>query len=229
MRDPSTLMPAIDRCGRSSLFLRCRPTRLDFAYQTRRQSSIALGSRSPTSFMRFSVSTFRRLLALSALTLAAALAAAQTITQAPIWASKPDAAGFEKMVSDHLSNADASIAKVTAVKGARTIQNTLVPFDEAVRNINSAAYLSGLMAQVHPETAFRDDAEKMVQKASAAQTALALNREVYQALSALDVSKADPATRYYVQRQLLEFRLAGVDKDEATREQLKKLNEQLTK
>ena len=179
--------------------------------------------------MRFSVSTFRRLLALSALTLAAALAAAQTITQAPIWASKPDAAGFEKMVSDHLSNADASLAKVTAVKGARTIQNTLVPFDEAVRNINSAAYLSGLMAQVHPETAFRDDAEKMVQKASAAQTALALNRDVYQALSALDVSKADPATRYYVQRQLLEFRLAGVDKDEATREQLKKLNEQLTK
>ena len=172
---------------------------------------------------------FRRLLTLSALTLAAAFAAAQTINQPPIWASKPDVPGFEKIVNDHLSNADAAIAKVTAVKGARTIQNTLAPFDEAVRNINSAAYLSGLMSQVHPETAFRDDAEKMVQKASAAQTALSLNRDVYQALSALDVSKADPATRYYVQRQLLEFRLAGVDKDDATRAQLKKLNEELTK
>ena len=34
--------------------------------------------------------------------------------------------------------------------------------------------------------------------------------------------------RYYVKRQLLEFRLAGVDKDDATRAQLKKLNDQLT-
>ena len=68
----------------------------------------------------------------------------------------------------------------------------------------------------------------MVRKTSAAQTALSLNRDVYQALSALDVSKADAATHYYMKRQLLEFRLAGVDKDDATRAQLKKLNDDLT-
>ena len=68
----------------------------------------------------------------------------------------------------------------------------------------------------------------MVSKASAAQTALALNRDVYQALSSLDVSKSDAATQYYVKRQLLEFKLAGVDKDDATRTQLKKLNDDLT-
>ena len=51
---------------------------------------------------------------------------------------------------------------------------------------------------------------------------------MYQALAALDVSSADPATRYYVQRQLLEFRLAGVDKDDATRANLKKLRDQLS-
>jgi len=149
--------------------------------------------------------------------------------QPSIWASKPDVTAFEKIVNDHLAAADAAIAKLTAVQGARTIQNTLTPFDEAVRNINAAAYLSGLMSQVHPETAFRDRAEQMVQKASAAQTALSLNHDVYQSLSALDVSKADAATRYYVQRYLLEFRLAGVDKDEDTRAQLKKLNDELTK
>src|SRR5262249_9206172 len=32
----------------------------------------------------------------------------------------------------------------------------------------------------------------------------------------------------YVQRTLLEFRLAGVDKDDATRDRLKKLNDELT-
>ena len=171
---------------------------------------------------------FRRLVVF-ALCAVATAAFAQTSTQPPIWASKPDVAAFEKTVTGHLADADAAVAKVTSVKGPRTIQNTLAPFDEAVRHIDSAAYLSSLMSQVHPDTAFRDHAEQMVQKASAAQTALSLNREVYQALSALDVSKADPATRYYVNRQLLEFRLAGVDKDDASRAQLKKLNDELTK
>jgi thimet oligopeptidase len=68
----------------------------------------------------------------------------------------------------------------------------------------------------------------MTTKISSAQTALSLNQDVYHALASLDVSKADAATRYYVQRQLLEFRLAGVDKDEATREKLKKLQDKLT-
>jgi thimet oligopeptidase len=84
------------------------------------------------------------------------------------------------------------------------------------------------MEQVHPDAGFRDHATAMLTKASAAQTAIALNHDIYNALAALDLSKADAATRYYVQRQLLEFRLAGVDKDEATRTRLKKLNDQST-
>ena len=84
------------------------------------------------------------------------------------------------------------------------------------------------MEQVHPDATFRDHATAMLTKASAAQTAIALNHDVYNALAALDLSQADAATRYYVQRQLLEFRLAGVDKDDATRARLKKLNDQAT-
>ena len=56
---------------------------------------------------------------------------------------------------------------------------------------------------------------------------LSLRRSVYQALTSLDLSKADAATRYYVQRQLLKFRLAGVDKDDATRAKLKRPRDQL--
>jgi thimet oligopeptidase len=157
-----------------------------------------------------------------------AAAVAQTAPQPTIWASKPDASAFEKMVNDRLSSADKAIAEITAAKGSRTIENTLTPYDEAVRQINAAAYLSSLMEQVHPDAAFRDHATEMLRKASAAQTALSLNRDVYHALSGLDVGKADAATRYYVHRQLLEFSLSGVDKDDATRERLKKLNDQLT-
>ncbi|HEY1263561.1 MAG TPA: M3 family metallopeptidase [Terriglobales bacterium] len=146
---------------------------------------------------------------------------------ASIWASKPDVAAFEKVENDHLAAAQAAIDKLTAVKGPRTVENTLMPYDEAVRQIDCTAYFAGLMEQTHPDSAFRDHATTMVQKASAAQTALSLNQNVYKALEALDLSKADAATRYYVKRTLLLFRLAGVDKDEATRGQLKKLNDEL--
>src|SRR5580704_15454872 len=151
-----------------------------------------------------------------------------TVSQATIWASKPDIAAFEKIETDRLAAGQRAIDTLLAAKGPRTIENTLVPFDEAVRQNNTAGYFAGLMEQVHPDAGFRDHATAMLTKASAAQTAIALNHDVYNALATLDLSKSDPATRYYVQRQLLEFRLAGVDKDDATRAKLKKLQDQLT-
>jgi Zn-dependent oligopeptidase len=169
----------------------------------------------------------RQTTALAFLTLMCASAFAQT-PQPTVWATKPDIPGFEKIVNDRLAAAQSAIDQVTSIKGARTIENTLAPYDGAVRNINSAQYLASLVESVHPESAFRDRATEMVRKVSAVQTALSLNREVYQALAGLDVSKADAPTRYYVKRQLLEFQLAGVDKDDATRTQLKKLNDELT-
>ena len=150
------------------------------------------------------------------------------VTQPTIWASKPDVTAFEKIEDDRLAAGRSAIDQLLAVKGARTIENTLAPFDEAVRQNNAAAYFAALMEQVHPDAGFRDHATAMLTKASAAQTAIALNHDVYNALAGLDFSKSDAATKYYVQRQLLEFRLAGVDKDDATRARLKKLNDQAT-
>jgi thimet oligopeptidase len=159
--------------------------------------------------------------------LAAAVSAQKiTISQPTIWATKPDVAAFEKIENDRIATGQRSIDTLLAVKGTRTVENTLAPLDEAFHQINSAAYFAGLMEQVHPDATFRDHATAMLTKASAAQTAIALNHDVYNALAAIDISKANAATKYYVQRQLLEFRLAGVDKDDATRTRLKKLNDQ---
>jgi thimet oligopeptidase len=151
-----------------------------------------------------------------------------TVSQPTIWASKPDIAAFEKIENDRLAAGQRAIDSLLAAKGPRTIENTLAPFDEAVRQNNSAGYFANLMEQVHPEAAYRDHATAMLTKASAAQTAISLNHDVYNALAALDLSQSDAATRYYVNRQLLQFRLAGVDKDDATRARLKKLSDQAT-
>src|SRR5277367_2074073 len=156
-----------------------------------------------------------------------AIGQTDSTSQPTVWATKPDAAAFEKYVNGKIAGGQKSIDQLLAVKSPRTIENTLVPYDNAVAQVNTGNYLANLMFQVHPDAAFRDRASAMTQKATAFQTAVSLNREVYKALAALDLSQTDAATRYYVQRQLLEFRLAGVDKDDATRARLKKLSQQL--
>lgn len=176
------------------------------------------------------MSNFLRRVAFVLIVLFAATSAwSQTATsQPPFWSSRPDAAAFEKTENDRLASVQSSLDAMLGVKDARTIENTLMPFDEAIRNLNIAGNFSILMQQVHPDEAFRDRATQMTQKVSVVQTALSLNRDVYKALASLDLSHADAATQHYVQRQLLLFRLAGVDKDDTTQARLKELSDQLT-
>jgi thimet oligopeptidase len=148
--------------------------------------------------------------------------------QPPLWSAQPDVDAFEKIENDRLAATQQAIDHIAAAKGSVTIDNTLAPYDEALRQLNAAGYFAGLMQQVHPEKSFRDHATAMTTKVSSVATALSLNRDVYRALVSLDVSNSDAATRYYVQRQLLEFRLAGVNKDDATRAKLKRLQDRLT-
>src|SRR5258708_36856512 len=74
--------------------------------------------------------------------------------QPPLWWGKPDAAAFEKTENSHLATAKRAIDRMLAVKSARTNENTLVPFDEANRELDSPQYFSSLMEAVHPETPF---------------------------------------------------------------------------
>ena len=80
-------------------------------------------------------------------------------------------AAFEQTENQQLAEAQHSIDQLLAVHEARTLQNTLRPYDEAVRHLNSASYLAGLMQTVHPDAAFRDRATAMTDRVGAAQTA----------------------------------------------------------
>ncbi|HEX8745650.1 MAG TPA: M3 family metallopeptidase [Pyrinomonadaceae bacterium] len=146
---------------------------------------------------------------------------------AAFWTARPDAAAFTKLQDERLRKAQAALDRMLAVKGKRTVENTLVPYDEVLLYLDAAGQQAGLMEEVHPDAQFRSASEKISQKVSAFSTDLSLNRAVYDALSAVDVSGADAETRYYMERTLRDFRLAGVDKDEATRKKIKALHEEL--
>jgi thimet oligopeptidase len=74
----------------------------------------------------------------------------------------------------------------------------------------------------------RDKGQALVSKISSVQTDLNLNQAVYKALAAVPLPANDAATKHYVERALLEYRLAGVDKDDATRAMLRKLQDKIT-
>ncbi|MGC2400142.1 MAG: M3 family metallopeptidase [Acidobacteriaceae bacterium] len=149
--------------------------------------------------------------------------------QPTIWSNKPSVADFERIENERLAAAQRAIDQITAVAGSHGIENTLAPYDEAIRQLNTASYFSEIIRQVHPDAGYREDAAAMTAKVGDAHAALMLNRYVFDALGALDLSSVDAATRHYVQRQLLEFRLAGVEKDEATRAHIRQLQDHLTK
>jgi thimet oligopeptidase len=147
----------------------------------------------------------------------------------PFWTGNPNAATFAKRQEDRMAKARAAIEKLAAVKGARTIANTLAPYDEAQIQLDAAAAQTSLMENVHPDSLLRTAAEEEDQKVSALATEISLDKRVYDALSKLDVSQADAETKFYVERELRDFRLAGVDKDDATRAQIKVLRDTLVK
>jgi thimet oligopeptidase len=155
-------------------------------------------------------------------------ALAQTgATSTPFWTGVTDAASFERAMDARLAHAKAVLDKMVAAKGPRTIDNTLRAYDDVLLELDAVGSQSQLVQSVHPVEGVRQTAEKVSQKAGTFATELSLNRGVYDALAALDVSKADAETRYYVTRTLRDFRLAGVDKDEATRKRIKALRDEL--
>jgi thimet oligopeptidase len=150
-------------------------------------------------------------------------------SDAPFWTGKPDAATFLKGNEARIEMAKKSVAKMLAVKGKRTIENTLRPWDDASLYLDMAGSQASLIENVHPDSTLRTTAEELSQKVSAYATELSLDRRAYDALAAMDLTGADAETKFYVERELRDFRLAGVDKDDATRKKVKELRDELVK
>jgi thimet oligopeptidase len=142
-------------------------------------------------------------------------------------AAPKDPAGMKAEVQAHLDQAQKILDGILAVKDARTVENSLNPMNDLSLELADAANLASLMENVHPDAEVRGAAEKANQDVQAFVTALSLNRAVYDAVKSVDVSKADAITKRLHERTLRDYRRAGVDKDEATRQKIQALKEEL--
>ncbi len=132
-------------------------------------------------------------------------------------------------VSARLAAHESALAALLAVEGPRTTENTLRLYDLAIEHLGLAGAQSGVLNSVAAVKAVRDQAQQEAQRVAMAGSALSLNRQVYEALASMLLDNASPATRHFVERTLLGYRLAGVDKDEATRNQIQALHEKSTR
>ncbi|HLI04002.1 MAG TPA: hypothetical protein VKU93_06990, partial [Terracidiphilus sp.] len=132
-------------------------------------------------------------------------------------------------VGDRLAAHRSAIEALLSVEGRRTPENTLRLYDVAIEQLSLAGSQAGILNSVAADKAVRDEAQNQAQQIAMAASALSLNRPVYDALVAMDLAGASPATRHFVNRTLLSYRLAGVDKDQETRDRLQALHEKATR
>jgi thimet oligopeptidase len=159
------------------------------------------------------------------------VAANAVIEDLHVWeaggAASPEA--LSTWVAARLAAHEAALAALLAVEGPRTPANSLRLYDAALEHLALAGAQAGILNSVAAVKAVRDQAQMEAQRVAMAGSALSLNRAVYEALAAIDLDGASPATKHYVSRTLLSYRLAGVDKDEATRNHLQALHEKATR
>jgi thimet oligopeptidase len=132
-------------------------------------------------------------------------------------------------VGARLAAHEAALAALVAQSGPRAPENSLRLYDLAIEQLTLAGAQAGVLNSVAADKAVRDQAQAEAQRVSMAGSALSLNRGVYDALAAIDLTGASAATKHFVERTLLGYRLAGVDKDQATRDHLQALHEKATR
>ncbi|HEY6784757.1 MAG TPA: M3 family metallopeptidase, partial [Gemmatimonadales bacterium] len=109
----------------------------------------------------------------------------------------------------------------------RDTVTTLAWYDDANAAINDLDFQAELARQSSPDAEMRKAGEECDRDVQALSTSIYQDRAIYDALSALDLSGQDSSTVWWMKRDLREFRRNGVDRDDATREKVRALNDEV--
>lgn len=128
---------------------------------------------------------------------------------------------------DQLEEAQQQVGLVKA--GSSDAPVVLVAWNKAETAIANAGAVA-LWAEVHPDGAVRDLADDLSQQVQKYVTELGLDRDLYAVFDRLatsaDLTELDADAHRVLEHTLRDFRRAGVDRDDATRDRLRELSEQ---
>ena len=130
-----------------------------------------------------------------------------------------------------LRKAEKELAMLLAVskKEKRSEENTFEPLNRIGMIATEVASQLSLFSAVHPDVKVRMAAEKSSEKLSKFISNLYLDRRVYDAVTAVHVAGLDAPAKRFREKELLDFKMMGVDKSPAVRREVKRLIARLVK
>ena len=144
--------------------------------------------------------------------------------------AKPKSASEVKAMCDRRIAAIGSLqSKVEGTPLTTPPADLLAAYDDLYNLAVSAGFAEPpLIKDTNPDAAIRAAAEDCVQRTNQVVTRFQMSRPIYERLQAVERAGAAPELRYTLERQLDNFRRAGVAKDEATRKRIEALQNEIT-
>jgi thimet oligopeptidase len=126
-----------------------------------------------------------------------------------------------------LEEAKAEFAALEAQTSDATVENIFGQYENVVETLTSVGDVWYLRS-VHPDSAVRDAATRCSEKQSDFFSQIGLSRPYYNRIASIETSNLDAVERFMVEESLAAFRRSGVDKDEATRQNIRDLKNEIT-
>jgi thimet oligopeptidase len=136
----------------------------------------------------------------------------------------------EQIASDceaALDNAKAEFAVLEAQTGPATVESVFGQYEK----VGDALTLIGdvwHLRSVHPDAEVRDAANACSERQSDFFSQVGLSRPYYDRIAAIDTSGLDEVERFMVEEAVASFQRSGVDRDEATRQRIRELQNEIT-
>lgn len=170
----------------------------------------------------------------SALVMAAPALAQTAPTTRDVDQALAQPVSFPADASTMTAQCDAGLDRIAAQRaalegetGPAAVETTFRRYDDLILTAFSLSNDAMLIGNAHRDGAVRQAGLICAQRVGDATSAINLSRPIYDRLSAIDAA-SDPQAAFYLQRTLRAYRDAGVDRDDATRAQILRLQEGIT-
>lgn len=138
----------------------------------------------------------------------------------------PSPEAFTQLCDNTLKTGEQALSGIEQERTPATLDSVFGAMDDMLQGLQATQHAYYFKA-VHPNAALRQAATSCTEKFSDFYTRLQMSRPLYERVKGIDLAPLPANDRYMVEKTLLQFRLAGVDKDEATRAKIRTLNQEI--
>lgn len=134
---------------------------------------------------------------------------------------------LEALCETTLTRAKEAFVAIENDTSPATLQGVYGAYDQMMLDLQAIQYVWYLKS-VHPDAQVQAAAEQCIEDYSDFAVTINLSQSFYRRVAAIDLGQASAAERLMVTRRLRDFRQAGVDRDQATRDRVRALIAEIT-